>query len=100
MISDALRITTERMGTTLRMTVAGELDLESSPRLRDHLELSLSDHAEIVVLDLAEVSFIDSTGLRALIDAASEDGSRLRMIPNPALLRLLDLTGLQDHLPI
>jgi anti-anti-sigma factor len=100
MTSDAFRITCERTGTTVRLNVTGELDLASGPRLRDRLSDQLADHAEIVVLDLADVSFIDSTGLHALLDATAQDGNRLRIIPNPGLLRLLDITGLHDRLPI
>lgn len=100
MSAAAFQITCERTGTTVRLTVSGELDVLTSPQLRDHLSAQLADQAEIVVLDLAEISFIDSTGLHALLDATAQDGARLRVIPNPALLRLLDITGLHDHLPI
>jgi len=97
---DAFSVTCERTGSTLRVNVTGELDLLSSPQLLDQLSARLADRAEIVVLDLAAVSFIDSTGLHALLDATAADGDRLRVIPNPALLRLLEITGLHDCLPI
>lgn len=100
MISDSFRITCERTGTTVRVIVTGELDLVTSPRLREHLSAQFADHAEIVVLDLAEVSFIDSSGLHVLLDVTAQDRDRLRVIPNPGLLNLLEITGLHDHLPI
>ena len=100
MSDNGFRISSERTGTTTRVTVMGELDLASAPQLREHMTAQLADHSEIIVLDLGDVSFIDSTGLHALIDASSQDGKRLRVIPNPALLRLLEITGLRDRLPL
>ena len=100
MTDGGLQISDERTGTTVRITALGEIDLANAQQLREHIRGHLADHAEIVVLDLAEVSFIDSTGLRTLLEVAAQDGNRLRVLPSPALLRLLDLTGLHDRLPI
>ena len=51
-------------------------------------------------MDLSNVTFMDSSGLHALITAHSDDGDRLRMILSPAVARLIDLVGLRDKLPI
>ena len=79
MSDNGFSISSERTGTTTRVTVMGELDLASAPQLREHMTAQLADHSEIIVLDLGDVSFIDSTGLHALIDASSQDGNRLRV---------------------
>lgn len=98
--TDAFGITCERTGTTAHLAVTGELDMASTPQLREYLRAELGDDSEIVVLDLGRASFIDSSGLHVLIEATARYDGRLRVIPNHGLLRLLDLTGLSEHVPI
>jgi anti-anti-sigma factor len=57
-----------------------------------------------VFVDLGSVTFMDSTGLAALIvarEAADARGIRLRLrdVP-PRVLKLFTLTGLDDWLPV
>jgi anti-anti-sigma factor len=96
---DLLQITSKRTGTTVRVIATGEIDLATVSMLRRHTSFYLADHAEIVVLDLSAVSFIDS-GLHALLQAAQDQGDRLRIIPSPACLRLFDIAGVRDRLPL
>jgi anti-sigma B factor antagonist len=55
-----------------------------------------------VVLDLAAVTFIDSTGLSALMDARAESNrngwSFSVQRPSPAVLRVVELAGLEHVL--
>jgi anti-anti-sigma factor len=97
---DLLQITSKRTGTTVRVIATGEIDLATVSMLRRHTSFYLADHAEIVVLDLSAVSFIDSSGLHALLQATEDDGDRLRIIPSPACLRLFDIAGVRDRLPL
>jgi anti-sigma B factor antagonist len=99
-MTDLLQITSKRTGTTVRVIAAGEIDLATVSMLRRYTGFYLADHAEIVVLDLSAVSFIDSSGLHALLQAAEHHGDRLRIIPSRACLRLLDIAGLRDLLPL
>jgi anti-sigma B factor antagonist len=96
----SLAITAERTGTTVRIIVSGDLDLATAPDLRACLYGQLADHAEIVVLDLADLSFIDSSGLHVLLQTVNQDGGRLRILPSAACLRLFDLAGVRDLLPL
>jgi anti-anti-sigma factor len=55
------------------------------------------DDSDAVVIDLANVTFIDSSGLRALLDAARRARARstdvvLRSV-GPEVFRLLEITG-------
>ncbi len=81
-----------------RVSVAGELDAASA----GELEAALSAVADggTVELDLGGVSFIDSSGLRALLVAqqAADDagGSLVLAVTTPAVDRLLELTGLSE----
>ncbi|GGL35494.1 hypothetical protein GCM10010095_21080 [Streptomyces anthocyanicus] len=77
------------------MTVAGDLDVVSAPDLRDTLRSALSAHDRVDV-GCGQLTFIDCTGLSALLaaaHAAKAGGSelRLRAVPH-SLARLLRLT--------
>src|SRR5918998_1013135 len=52
--------------------VAGELDLASAPALAARVDAARAAHARRVLVDLGALDFCDSTGLRALIGAATE----------------------------
>jgi anti-sigma B factor antagonist len=47
--------------------VSGEVDVESGPRLRDHLLALVADGEHDIVVDLSQVSFLDSSGLGVLV---------------------------------
>ncbi len=51
------------------LEVHGEVDLATSPMLREHLRDLLEDPPRAVVVDLADVPFLDSTGLGVLVAA-------------------------------
>ena len=85
------------------LVVQGELDAYSAPTLDGAVDAALEDGARSLVLDLAAVGFIDSSGLRSMIRARRLVGDapgalRIRN-PQPATVRLLDITGLTDHFP-
>ena len=100
MTGDGLEISSQRTGTIVRIVAVGEIDLATASRLRDHTRFHLADHAEIVVLDLTQVTFLDSSGLYALLQTAQADPHRLRILPGAACLRLFDIAGVRDELPL
>ncbi len=100
MLHDGFAISSQCTGTTVRITVSGEVDIATATHLREHTSRQLAEPAELVVLDLTAVSFIDSTGLHALLDAAAQGGTRLRIVPSPVCLRLFDIAGVRDRLPL
>jgi anti-anti-sigma factor len=57
-----------------------------------------------VVIDMAEVSFMDSSGLRVLLDLhqrADQAGCRLVLLtPSQTVTKLLDVSGLSDHFTV
>jgi anti-sigma B factor antagonist len=86
----------------VRVDVRGDLDLSTSPELGETLLREISG-GNSVVLDLSGVTFIDSTGLNALIQAfgaCESNGGELALTPNlPAQVsRVFRITGL-DALP-
>lgn len=79
--------------------VRGELDLESGPRLREFLAQEMARHELAFIIDLSRVTFIDSSGLHALV--ASLRRAQLLNRPFSLVLdqgghvqRLLEVTGL------
>jgi anti-sigma B factor antagonist len=51
-----------------------------------------------VVIELGEVEFIDSSGLRALLQLQQEHGDRVQIGDvSPAVRRLFELTGTLEH---
>jgi anti-sigma B factor antagonist len=79
------------------VSVAGEVDLSTSPPLRDALERAVSLGPNVVV-DLSEVTFLDSTGLgdlvRARESALSKGGQLHLVLTQPRIRRVLEITGL------
>lgn len=82
------------------LSVAGELDVATSPALRRAFT-DLLDGNELpdVVLDTSGLSFVDSSGLAVLLMGAREwqtHGRRLVLrTPSPTLSRLIDLAGVR-----
>jgi anti-sigma B factor antagonist len=50
------------------VSIAGDIDLESSPQLRDFLKPKAAQKTPKLVLDFAAVNYIDSSGLATLIE--------------------------------
>lgn len=88
----ALSVTEVRTGT---FEVAGEIDAHSAPALA--LRLSTVE-VPVLVLDLAEVSFMDSSGLRVIVELhqrqVSAGGQLVIRRPSRPVGRLFDIGGL------
>ncbi|WP_031048692.1 STAS domain-containing protein [Streptomyces sp. NRRL F-5650] len=84
------------------VVLAGEVDLDSSGRLREVLLASV-ESAPGTVVDFGEVGFLDSSGINVLISAHRAAGSRgvwLRLAaPRDAVQRVLRLVGVDALIP-
>ncbi|MEM8746845.1 MAG: STAS domain-containing protein [Actinomycetota bacterium] len=88
----------------VRFALAGELDAHSAPMVQQALTDGASDDSVRVVLDFSEVSFMDSSGLRIMIGESTRRRAAggsfvLASVPRP-VSRLLDVSGVSDHLEI
>jgi len=92
-----LEMTQPRPGS---FVVVGEIDAQSAAMISERLD-PLPEGSDDVEIDLSSVSFIDSSGLRALIeihDRAEESSRRLVLrSPSQSVTRLLDIAGLAGH---
>ena len=81
----------------------GELDLETSARVQAQLAEQMDSGFRTLVLDLRAVTFVDSTGLRTVIEAQKAARSRgvgFALVPGPPQVqRLFELTGTSDLFP-
>jgi anti-anti-sigma factor len=97
-------IDVQRTDGYVRVILAGELDIathgDADVVLRDVQDAG----SPLVVLDLRELKFMDSTGLRLLVQAdsrARESGQRLAIVRGPeAVHRVLEITGLDAKLDL
>ncbi len=89
------------------VSVRGEIDVATSPRLRTELSALIGRGAAEITLDFSGVSFVDSSGLGVLVgalkrlrDTESGDGSgALRIVGvQDAVRKVFEITGLQTAL--
>lgn len=82
----------------LILTVSGELDMHTAPRLREALAEGIAGGRPHLVLECSDLRFVDSTGLGILVVAhkrAVESGGELRIrSPSRILAKLLTITKL------
>jgi anti-anti-sigma factor len=95
-------IESEARDDAVVLRLAGELDLGTANQVEAALESALGRSPRVVVIDLRDLSFIDSTGLRVVLDAEAssrQNGYALRLVRGPAQVdRVFKLTGMDSHL--
>jgi anti-sigma B factor antagonist len=81
----------------------GELDMASVDVLNAAVERARDARAPSITIDLRELSFIDSSGLAAIVLAGrlcDTNGLEFSLVPgSPSTQRLFEMTGLLDVLP-
>ena len=96
-----IRVETAGNGTSV-VSLAGELDLSTIPRMEVPLLGELSHRA--VIVDLSALSFIDSSGIAVLIKAfrAAEGNGRMHTViaSGSQVERVLRLAGIDRALPL
>ena len=92
------------LDTNTTIVVGGEMDVSATDGVLDRLEAELMRGPSEVVMDLSELAFIDSTGLRALLqarDLCERHGAQMSIVEGGGhVARVFDLTGLGSVLPI
>lgn len=84
----------------LELAAVGELDASNVDHFRESVERVADGRDGTLVLDLSDLSFIDSSGVSALLtlhEARTGRGARLVLSsPSDPVARVLELTGLTD----
>jgi anti-sigma B factor antagonist len=73
------------------VVLVGELDVANAHRLRAHLQTVTTG---AVVLDLAELTFMDSSGIAVLLEAAQRGLTITLRNPSEIVRALVEVTGL------
>ena len=101
-LDEPLMIRVDDEGSDTVFVLRGELDPHTAPSLRTEIDRVFESGRVNLVLDLSGLSFIDSSGLRVIIsahkDAAERDGYLVLRSPSQTTRRLLDITGLLEHI--
>jgi anti-sigma B factor antagonist len=101
-LTDGIGVKTEQQGRCTILTLSGELDLVSAPRLRNAIASLRGEATDEVVVDLAELTYIDSVGIGLLVASRRRLDAEGRTFsvrnPAPQVLRLLEITGLVEYL--
>jgi anti-anti-sigma factor len=85
------------------LVLRGELDIAAAARLEAALRDVSANGTTAMTLDLSRLTFMDSTGLRAVLlakEVSDSHGCELSIVPGPpGIQRIFELTALLDVLP-
>ena len=91
-------------GDVVHVCPVGEIDLDTVSEVRDRIYELRAAGFKRLILDLRAVTFLDSTGIRLVLEAdasARADGLDFGLIEGPAKVqRALEVTGLRSALPL
>lgn len=95
-----LKISSRSQDGVAVVTVGGEIDLYTAPQLRDELVGSLEEGTRRLLVDMSGTEFCDSTGISVLLAgmkrAREKDGDLEIVAPRPAVMKVLEVTGLHE----
>ena len=97
-----MKVTMNRNGNELIVSLEGRLDTLTSPELEEQLEPAL-DGVEKLVFDFAELKYISSAGLRVLLIAMQvmeEQGEMIVKNVTSEVMEIFEVTGFIDDLNI
>jgi anti-anti-sigma factor len=81
------------------VAVSGELDISNVSALRSRLDPILDSDPKRLVFDLDGLTFMDSSGISVLLNAAGRVPVRLRHVSR-AVRMVIEVTGLDEILPM
>lgn len=94
-----LSLTTRDAGDKTVVSVSGEIDVYTAPKLRERITALVADGHFHLVIDLTGVDFLDSTGLGVLVSGLRKvrlhDGSLSLVCTADRLLKVFKITGLE-----
>ncbi len=76
----------------------GEIDMATAPALLEELLAAMAG-GKTITIDMADVTFMDSSGLQAILASAAEtthDKPVVVKYPSAAVLRVMELVGVEQ----
>lgn len=99
-----LDVRVETGGGACVVTVSGEVDVYTSPTLKERLIEAIDEGCGQVIVSLDGVAFIDSSGLGVLVGCLrrvkERDGSLTIVCSRDQILKIFRITGLDKVFPI
>jgi anti-sigma B factor antagonist len=99
-----LDIETEQHLGQCEITLRGEVDVYTAPKLKATLIEAIESGCANIVIDLEGVSFIDSSGLGVLVSALrrarERDGAVRIVCTRENILKIFRITGLDKVFPV
>lgn len=99
-----LEISIDHVAETCVVTLSGEVDAYTAPRLKDTLVELIEGGCVRMVLDMGHVTFIDSSGLGVLVGAVrrlkERSGAMHLVCTRENVLKIFRITGLDKVFPI
>jgi anti-sigma B factor antagonist len=99
-----LEITSDQQGADCAISLVGEVDVYTSPRLKEEIIDIVDAGCVNLIIDLEAVSFIDSSGLGVLVSGLrrmKEHGGTLRLVcTKDSILKIFRITGLDKVFPV
>ncbi len=100
MVNDSFGVKTVISDGRAIVFVQGEIDMSAGPEIRNALAAAQQDSPDVIV-DVSDVTFMDSTGINALLRADRQvpPGGSLRVVgATSAVRRVFDITGVSELL--
>jgi anti-sigma B factor antagonist len=102
--SPAFTLQSSAVGDDLVVAVTGEIDMTTAPELAKAIEV-ISNHTRNVIVDLGGVTFLDSSGLNALIRgqrglSKRQVGLRVVAPADGIVRRVFEITQLTEALSV
>ncbi|MFN8109394.1 MAG: STAS domain-containing protein [Thermoleophilia bacterium] len=97
-----LRVVRQDLPHASVLRLDGELDLASAPGLVAAVRAASEARPDVqLILDMRHVAFIDSTGLRSLLECADLTPRPLPLLdPSDPVRRVLELTQMSGRFPV
>jgi anti-anti-sigma factor len=99
-----MAIEVARSGEVVHLRLSGEFDLAAVPEFDAEMAAAEADGPAAIVVDLTALTFMDSSGLRALVtadDRVRAAHRRLAIVPGPpAVRRVFEITQLEGRLDL
>jgi anti-sigma B factor antagonist len=93
-----LDVETGTVGEASVLTLRGEIDVYTAPRLRQAIIDLVDGGATHIVVDMEKVDFLDSTGLGVLVGGLKrvkvKEGELAIVTTQDKILKIFDITGL------
>jgi anti-anti-sigma factor len=92
-------VSSESRDGIITLSLSGELDISGTSLVEDELLRAERDLPSAIVIDLRDLRFIDSSGLRLILEAdlrARRDQRRLALVPGPDAVHRVFLIALLD----